>query len=180
MGLKDLFRKKQEDDFDPLADLTLSKLKVGYLVDYDLKTWEITDYCVYDYGDGIRADEWEFTSGREISYLERAEDDDVEWAFAKKMPIGAIDEDVKKSIIDTEDPPNQITCKGKKYYLDESGAGKMRKEGQVDAEFISWTFIDEQDENFVVIEQWGETEFETAAGHYVEEYQFTNILPGQI
>ncbi|MFQ5585121.1 MAG: DUF4178 domain-containing protein [Calditrichia bacterium] len=41
-----------------------------------------------------------------------------------------------------------------------------------------WDFIDEEDENFLTIEQWGETEFEAAMGYYVEEYQFTNILPG--
>ena len=41
MGLKDrIFGKKTQDaELDPLADLVLEKLRVGYLVDYDLKTW---------------------------------------------------------------------------------------------------------------------------------------------
>ena len=36
------FGKKKKEEFDPFQDLVLSKLKVGYLVDYDLKTWDVT------------------------------------------------------------------------------------------------------------------------------------------
>lgn len=179
MSLRDLFTKK-EDDFDPLKDLELAKLKVGYYVDYDLKTWEVTAYNRYDFGEGYTTDEWELSEGREKWYLERAEDDEVEWAFSKKLPMGAIEGDVRQHILDHDDPPNQIVCKGKTYYLDESGSGYLYAEGAGPAkEFIYWDFIDEEDEHFVTIEQWGETDFEAAEGHYVEEYQFSNILPGE-
>ena len=177
MGLKDLFKKKEED-FDPLKDLELSKLRVGYFLDYDMKTWEVTDYNRNDFGEGDIAEEWELTSGREKWYLERAEDDEVEWSFSKKIPMGAIEGDIRQHIIEHENPPNQIICKGKTYYQDESGSGHMQKDDQATKEFIYWDFIDEEDEHFVTIEQWGETEFEAAEGYYVEEYQFTNILPG--
>ena len=45
MGLRErLFgrRKSVDDAPDPIADLVLEKLKVGYLVDYDLQTWRVT------------------------------------------------------------------------------------------------------------------------------------------
>ncbi len=114
MGLKDLFKKKEED-FDPLKDLVLSKLRVGYYVDFDMKTWEVTGQSRYDFGEGYVTDEWELTTGREKWYLEREEDDEVEWSFSKKLPIGAIEGDVRQHIIDHEDPPNKIVCKGKTY-----------------------------------------------------------------
>ncbi|MFQ5707511.1 MAG: DUF4178 domain-containing protein [bacterium] len=177
MGLKDLFKKKEED-FDPLKDLVLSKLRVGFYVDYDLKTWEVTAYNRYDYGEGYVTDEWELTSGREKWYLERAEDDDVEWTFSKKLPMGAIEGDIRQYIIEHDDAPNKIVCKGRNYFLDETGSGHLYEDGKGDGrEFIYWDFIDEADEHFVVIEQWGETEFEAAEGYYVEEYQFSSILP---
>ncbi|MFQ5822600.1 MAG: DUF4178 domain-containing protein [bacterium] len=180
MGLKDLFKKK-EDEFDPLKDLELSKLRVGFFVDYDMTTWEVTDYNKYDYGEGYITDEWELTTGREKWYLERSEDDEVEWNLAKKIPIGAIEGDIRKYIIEHDDPPSQVVCKGKKYYLDESGTGYLYEGGQGAAkEFVYWDFIDEEDEHFLTIEQWGETDFEAAEGYYVEEYQFSNILPGEI
>ena len=159
-------------------DLELAKLKTGFLVDYDLKTWEVTAVCRYDYSQGYATDEWELTSGREKRYLERAEDDEISWGFSQKIPIGAIDGDVRKQIIDQGDPPDQITHKGTTYYLDESGVGRMRRQGQAEKEFAFWEFIDEADDKFLTIEQWDETDFEAAAGFYVEEYQFSNILPG--
>jgi hypothetical protein len=177
MALKDLFKKK-EDDFDPLRDLELSKLRIGYYVDFDMKTWEVTDYNKVDYGEGYVSDEWELTAGREKWYLERSEDDEVEWSFSKKLPMGAIEGDIRQHIVDNEDPPNEIVCKGKTYYLDESGAGQIHKESETTKEFIYWDFIDDEDEHFVTIEQWDETEFEASQGYYVEEYQFTSILPG--
>ncbi len=181
MGLMDIFKgKPEDDDFDPLKDLELAKMKVGFYVDYDMKTWQVTAYNRYDFGDGLWSDEWELTSGREKVYLERREDDEVEWTLSKKLPIGAIEEDVRSHIKEFDDPPGQIEVKGKTYYLDESGSvyfypgGKGPKQG-----LIAWEFIDEDDESFVTIEQWGEDEFEAAQGFYVEEFQFENILPGE-
>ncbi len=178
MGLKDWFKKK--DDFDPLKDLELSKLRVGFMVDYDLETWQVTGTCRHDYGEGDITDEWEITSGRMKRYLERSEDDEITWTLSKKIPIGAIDDDIRNYIIAHDDPPDKIVYNAKTYYLEESGTGRMLKQDATPKEFVYWEFIDEDDENFVTIEQWGETEFEAAAGHYVEEYQFTNILPGNI
>ena len=180
MGLKDLFRRKQETpEIDPLQDLVLEKLQVGYFLDYDLKTWEVTTYNRYDYGDGDRGDEWELTSGREKCYLERTDDDEVEWVIGKKIPIGSLSGDVRHHIIQHDDPPEQVVLNEKAYYLDESGAGYMFPGGkEPQQEFVYWGFVDEEDENSLIIEQWSETDFELTSGHYVEEYEFTNILPG--
>ncbi|NOX36004.1 MAG: DUF4178 domain-containing protein [Calditrichaeota bacterium] len=178
MALFDFFKKKDKKEFDPLRDLTLEKLQVGYLVDYDMKTWEVTAHHRYDFGEGYTAEEWELTAGREKIYLEKSEDDDVEWTVSRKIPLGAIQEDVRSYIIEHDDPPHQITYKGKTYYLDESGAGYFYEDGkEPPIGFVYWDFIDEEDEHFVTIEQWGETEFEAAFGYYVEPYQFSNILP---
>ena len=180
MGLFDFLtgKKKELEGPDPLHDLTLAKMKVGYLVDYDLKTWQVTERHRYDY-DGDRSDEWELTAGSEVCYLERTEDDEVEWALSRKMPIGAIDGDVRRHIIDHDDPPAKIVYRGTTYYLEASGPAYFYKDGKGSAEgFVYWEFIDEDDENFVNIEQWGETEFEASAGRWVEEYQFSHILPG--
>ena len=180
MGLFDFLtgKDKKLEGPDPLHDLILEKLQVGYLVDYDLKTWTVTERHRYDL-DGDRTDEWELQAGDEVRYLERSEEDEVEWAFSRKIPIGAIEGDMRRHIIDHEDPPAQIVYKGKTYYLDCSGPGYFYKDGKGSAEeFIYWEFIDEEDKNFVSIEQWGETDFEAAVGQWVEEYQFSDILPG--
>ena len=50
MGWKKWFgRVRDNPESDPLADFVLGAMKVGYLVDYDMETWEVTGYNTYDY-----------------------------------------------------------------------------------------------------------------------------------
>ncbi len=178
MGFFDRFKKNKENDFDPLHDLQLADLKVGYMVDYDLNTYKVTGYNTYDFGDGYTVEEWELTGADDKLYLELYDDDGQEWSVSRKLNINAIDGNIKKHIMENDDPPEQITYKGKTYYLDESVAGFMYEGGGTSKqEMIAWTFVDEQEENFITIEQWGEEDFDASLGLYVEEYQFTNILP---
>ena len=180
MGLTDFFKKKDGEGIDPLKDLVLDKLQVGFVLDYDMKTWQVTAHHTYDFGDGYETKEWELRSADETWYLERSEDDEVEWTFTKKIPLAAIDGNIRQHIIDNEDPPDRIVYKDKTYFLDESGAGYFLENGTPPKkEFIYWDFIDEEQEECLTIEQWGETDFEAAHGSYVEEYQFSNILPAE-
>ncbi len=178
MGLLDIFKKKEDDGLDPIKDLKLSKLQKGYMVDYDLKTWEVTAYNRYDFGEGYEAHEWELTSENEKVFLEYSHDDEEEYDIAKPISIREIDGDVKNSIINNKKPPDKIVYQGTEYFRDESGTGHMYKDGKGSPEkFRYWDFIDKEDEKYITIEQWDEDEFEASSGYYVEEYQFTNILP---
>jgi len=79
------FRKKT-DEVDPVVDFTLSDLKPGYVVDYDLKTWKVTAQNHYDF-DGDRVNEWELTCADEVMYLDREEDDGLCWTISRKVPV---------------------------------------------------------------------------------------------
>ena len=181
MGLRDrLFGKKTADDEpDPLADLVLEKLKVGYLVDYDLQTWQVTSYCRYTFsGKDDTVEEWELTAAGVQRYLERA---DGGWSLSSKISIGDIDGEVRRHILDHDDPPERIVFKDTEYHLDASYTGRMFPEGKgTGEEVIRWEFLDEAETNFVGIEQWSETEFAAAVGFVAEDYQFTHILPGSL
>ena len=84
--------KKKKDESDPVVDFTLSDLKPGYVVDYDLKTWKVTAKNHYDF-DGDRVDEWELTCADDVMYLEREEDDGLSWTVSRKIPISRVDGD---------------------------------------------------------------------------------------
>ena len=179
MGLFDQWRKdkESEDLTDPLHDLTLSNLTVGYLVDFDLKTWEVKSYSTYDF-DGDQTKEWELDCGNEQCFLERVEDDDVEWAITRKISLSDITEGVKTHIREHDDPPQELTISGKKFLADGGGAGYYYKDGKGSGDqMIFWDYTDSSGEKILSIEQWGEDEFEASVGQYVHEYEFTNILP---
>ena len=179
MGLTDRWfgRKPADEGPDPLADLVLEKLRVGYLVDYDLDTWKVTGYCRYRFsGRDDDIEEWELTRSGEQRYLERADD---AWSLSRRIAIGDIAGDVRQRILDDEDPPERIVFEGAAYRLDASYAGHLFPDGAGAGEsVIRWEYVDEAETAFVGIEQWSETEFTAAAGRVVEDYQFTHILPG--
>lgn len=178
MGWKDWFQKEDEP-VDPLADLVLAKLRVGYLVDYDLETWTVTAHNRYDFGEGYGAEEWELSAGDRRLYLEREEDDGVAWGLYRKVSVGALEGNVRRHIQDHDEAPDQVRHQGVTYFLDESGGGYMTPEGSRERQgFLYWDYEDEDGERYLTVEQWGEAEVEASLGEAVEEYQFSNILPG--
>ena len=177
------FKKKdQEDALDPLSDLTLSALKKGYFLDYDLKTWEVTAHNRYDY-DGDWTDEWELTSADEVRYLEREVDDEEIWVLYRKVSVSDIDDDVRSTILEDDDPPNVVSFEGVTYEAESSDAGHFHRDGGMSTggpgkEFVNWTYVDEAEKLVLVIEQWGEDEFAVSAGEFVKPFMFSSILPG--
>ena len=81
----------KEPELDPL-DLSLADLKKGYLVDYDLKTWQVTSHNTYDF-DGERAEEWELFSGDDRCYLQGEKDDEYAWSISRKIAFSALGPD---------------------------------------------------------------------------------------
>ena len=175
---KKLFcNKDEEPEIDPLKDLTLSNLKVGYLVDYDLKTWEVKSYHTYTF-DGSKSQEWELDAGDDVIFLEREEDDKVEWNISRKIDFSALGQSVRDHIKQHEDPPEEIVYQGTRFRLSESGAGYFHPNNRVAGdEMIFWDYEDSTEDHLLTIEQWDEDEFEASSGEYANEYEFSNILP---
>jgi hypothetical protein len=173
------FKKKDEGpEFDPLKDLTLSGLKPGYVLDYDLKTWQVTAQHRYEY-DGDPTDEWELTCADDVVYLEREEDDGVTWTLTRKVGANAIEENLRSHMKDNDDPPETLTFQGTEYEADSSDVGQFFKDGEGEGqEFISWSYVDESEKKVLFVEQWGDNDYDVAAGEVVEEFQFSDILPG--
>ncbi len=184
------FRKwlgKKESEDTSYQDLTLELMTVGCLVDYDLETWEVIGVNVYDY-DGFQTQDWELRGNNEMRFLERAEDDgQIEWTLTRRVPLGEVKGDVAGAILDGGDPPEVVTYKDRAYNAVESSTGIRRpfddgggeeEEGDDDVggEFVSWSYEGE-DRRVLYVLQRGEREFVAYEGEYVEEYQFTEILP---
>ncbi len=179
MGLFDFFKKeKKVEDTEPRGDLTLSDMKKGYMVDYDMKTWEIKAYDCYDWGDGDLSYEWQLQSFDEILYLELEHDDEAYWSLNRKIAFRRLGPKVKQHILETGDSPEEIVYEGTVYYLEETSGGHFMKSCQGEgAEVLTWDYEDDDGNAFLSIEQWGEREFEASVGFPVQEYQFDNILP---
>lgn len=179
MAFKKWFvRDKEEDAPDPLKDYNLNTMRIGYLVDYDMETWEVIGCNSYDY-DGFVTEEWVLKCSNKVAYLERADSDgEVTWTLTQNISPRQISEDAIDHTLEHENPPEVLTYNGRGYTLTESGGGVFRENDEGPGEeFISWSYCDDSGKHVLFIIQWGERDFKSVAGEYVEEYQFTNILP---
>jgi hypothetical protein len=180
MPLKKWFKKDQEETEDSVyKEYTLDTMKVGYLVDHDLQTWQVSGYNTYDY-DGELTQEWELQDGDEVRFLERAKaDGKVEWTLTRAIGLNQISEEVARVIKEQDDPPQEIHFEQRSYTAVEASAGLMQPDGEGNGrEFVSWSY-ESSDERLLFISQWGEADFTAYEGEVVEEYQFTDILPGE-
>lgn len=178
MSWKNFFKKKKSKSPDPITDLTLSNLKTGFMVDFDMKTWMVEASHYYDWGAGDITYEWQLKSYDDVIYLEREPNDEDYWCISRKIPMNSFDLDIRKHITENGDPPEQIVFEGINFNLDESGGGLFYQDSKgTGKEVLTWDYMDKSGKKLLSIEQWGETEFEASIGEPVQEYQFTNILP---
>lgn len=190
MGLRKWIGGRGKDDDPPISNYTLSMMIPGFLVDFDLKTWQVTAKKEYDY-EGDRAMEWELRAEGEVRFLERAEDDGrVELTLTRSVSIRTFDEDVMGTILDEDDPPEVVHLSGREYTAVESSTGTQRVADEGDKEnedadtdngrdFVSWSY-ESEDGHVVFVLRWGDRDFSAYEGEYVEEYQFTDILPATL
>ena len=177
----DFFKKKKKEEEFRIEDLVLSKLKTGFMVDYDMQTYVVAEYNKYQWNEGGVTDEWELNSPCETWCVYRTQERiEVEWSMCRKLPISELEGDIAGEIERNEDPPEVVVFQGKQFTFEEDDIGEFFRGGSGEAlSFVSWDYEDEAEEQFLTIEQWGETKFDMQVGFKVEEYQFTNILPGE-
>jgi hypothetical protein len=88
--------------------------------------------------------------------------------------------DIAGEIARNEDPPEKVVLKGETFHFEEDDIGEFFRDGSEEGlSFVSWDYSDEQEKQFLTIEQWGEKKFDVQLGFVVEEFQFTNILPSE-
>ena len=178
MGLFDIFKKKEEQAYDP-TNLKITDLDVGFLVDYNLKSWEVKEVIEYDWGNNNYSAEYKLDSGDDVIFVEVEDDDELFINVNKKIKIRSIDEDLPERIVKKERPPKKLTYKGTKFFKDDESYGyhknRAKKTDEWD-ELISWEYYDEEEKHMLCIEQWGDREFEASFGKVVKEFEFSNIL----
>lgn len=168
---------------DPLGDLTLDRLREGYLVDYDLKTWTVETHARYDY-EGFPADEWTLRtdSGEGSETLFLSYEDDDEAVFVLSRPVDLTDLRVegdeaplRQYVSHHGEPPAALTHEGDAYKLEETGPAERIVDDHRQS-LRYWDFAGAEG-RIVSLERFGESDWNAYAGREVAPYEFDNILP---
>lgn len=181
MGIVDfLFKKKQTEEpkYD-VTDIKLKDLDIGFVFEYDMKTWIVESIYDYDWGNGYYSKEYKVNNGEEVRFLSVEEDDVLYIVMYEKAKVRLIKEDLPEYILENDKPPKTLDYKDIKFYYEEESIGSFKDSANPgeDSRFISWDYYDEEDKFTLSIEQWDEEEFDASFGVILKEYQVYNILP---
>ncbi len=181
MGLFDLFKKKTERNFVPTS-LTVENMSKGWVFEYDMKNWVVSEVYEYDWGNNNFSVEYKVDTGTESYFLSVEKDDEMLLALTRKLKIRSIDENLPEHIKKNEAPPKKLVYNGISYFLEAERPGYFRNvetdpDGNEWEEFIAWEYEDESGKQMLTIEQWGEHEFDASVGFSIPLHQISNILP---
>jgi hypothetical protein len=175
MGIFDFFKS---DKTETNINFTVNDMKVGFMVDYFVKTWEVKKVYVYDWGNNFFSKEYLLDSGDETIYLSVEDDDNLICSIWNKLDIFDIDSGLANSITATDDAPNRLVYENKTFIRKESSQGCCNEEGDdKDSELVNWTYENPETNELLSIDRWGEEEYAAAKGKRVKEFEFSNILP---
>lgn len=181
MGIFGIFKKKKGPDYDP-SDVKITDLRRGFILEYDLKTWEVKEEYEYDWGGNYFTREFKLDSGDDIIYLHMDENDELSLSVTRKVKIRSVDEDLPEYIIKHQEAPKKIHYDGMDFFLDKESPGYFSDDPENDdswIELISWEYYDSNEEYILAVEQWGDKEFVAAFGRVVKAFEFSNIIPGE-
>lgn len=178
-----LFKKKPEEpkrpDYDP-TNIKITDLRKGFILEYDLKTWEVNGEFEYDWGGEFFTYEYQLVSADDSIFLSVEDDDEVTCIVCRKINFGRLPDEVEDNLLKHNKPPKRIEYDGRTYFRESERPGyfsNVHDEAE-SSEFISWEYYDETEKYLLAVEQWGEAEFEAAVGEVVPADRFSNILPG--
>lgn len=159
----------------PVDNPSLDQLREGYMIDYEMRTWEVTQHAKYDY-EGWPADEWTLESGDDLLFLEYEYDDGDVFLLSKpaKMSDVTVEGEPFRAVVRDEDPPSRVTYDGIEYVLSEEGPATRTVDDRTNS-LRYWVY--DGDDGFVALERYGSSDWSVYAGREVEPYEFDNILP---
>ena len=175
-------KKKKEDKphYDP-TNIQITDLRVGFFVDYDLKTWEVAEEYEYDWGDSEFTFEFQLVAGDDMCFLSIDKEDGLTLVISKKIKLNRLDPELSDRIIKKGKPFKKIKYKGTTYYRENEAVGFYRNtattKSEKSQEMIAWDYFDDEEKKTITIEQWEDEFFEASIGIVVPEYEFMNITP---
>lgn len=180
MGLFDFLKNNKnesEKHYDPV-NIKVTDLEKGYLLDYDLETWTVTKMAEYDWGNNFFTREFTIDSKGKKRFLHIEDDDELIITLSENLKFRKLGPKVLDYIELNGKPPKEIIFQNVTYYLDEESPGFYRDTDTENwEELISFDYLDEDEEECLTIEQWGDNDFEASFGKIIKAAAISNILP---
>lgn len=159
---------------------SLESLQKGFLLDYDLKTWEVVHHAQFEWENGTIDTVFKIVSSSETQQLYlRRESGFTQVFVASPISIFLIDESIEQQINNMKKPSNTVTYQQTTYYRENSKNGywfDMTTTNHYNVATL-WEYMDETRKRILRIEQIGQRALVALIGKLVSAYHFSDILP---
>jgi hypothetical protein len=166
-------------DTDPMR-LSIINIKAGYLVDFDLTTWEIVQEWQYDWDNGNSGKEFRLVNEKETLHLYmRNEGTQLHTILGRKVNIFSIDRELEDEIQTNSRPPSVLNYQEIDYFRENTKIGwRHELTAKTSANKLTiWEYFDETMTFFMRIEQIEEQTYKATVGEVISPFEFSNILP---
>ncbi len=167
------------ENYDP-SNLSIENLKEGYMVDYNLKTWQVTTRRQFDWASGISAREFKLVSDMESIWVYLfKEGNHTTITVSKPLNIYAIDAELETEILHTKRPYNIIHYQSSQFFRENALEGYLFNltTRSLGIKVNAWEYYDQDRLNYMRIEQQDQRNFRAVVGKLASEFEFTDILP---
>jgi len=159
-------------------NIQFKDLNIGFIVDYDLKTYQVKGGGECDLEGNIF---------RRFKLSDGKEEVDIFYdARGKVYRVGEFNiktlGEVDDEILDKGNPPDEIEYKDRKYFLDKKYDGQGRDLASNSHDWhrmIGWFYDSEDMKDILFIGQKGLKDLVSFTLHEISELDFTNILPAK-
>jgi len=173
-------RREFRTEYDP-TNLRVENLRKGYLVDFDLRTWTVTNDTQFDWDNQTLEKSLALNANGQTCFLviRREAGGRVLYHWGSEVNIYALDPNLESEILSQQRPQNILTVDGTPFYRESRFEGTYYQgTHQGGTRVLMWEYLDGKRENFIRVEQLGRNEFRAIKGRLVDDIEFSEILPG--
>ena len=160
--------------------LSIVNIKAGYLVDFDLTTWETVQEWQYDWDNGNSGKEFRLVNEKETLHLYmRNEGTQLHTILGRKVNIFSIDRELEDEIQTNSRPPSVLNYQEIDYFRENTKTGwRHELSSKTSANKLTiWEYFDETMTFFMRIEQIENQTYKATVGEVISPFEFSNVLP---
>lgn len=173
-----LFKSKTSEVQDTQIDFEIEDLKKGYFLDYDLKTWQITDFSTYIWDNGVKDFESTLFDGKDKLFLTYETVDEASSLFWEKK-IDDIWIGARSKVRANQDMTQEkFWFNDLLYHFASQGSAKVKSTKETYT-LINWLFESEDGKHLVSINKYDDGTIDAYLGLRIAAHQISNITPGK-
>lgn len=168
--------KKSPEGEGPKIDYEINDLEKGFLLDYNLETWEIKDVATYYWSSGSKELEYTLALGKRKSYLNFSPSNE-QLSIYTKVNMQDVWSSARQAMLDNENPTHKsFAYNGKQFRFE--GAGEATVENSHETYGVSnWLFMSDDQQEMISFNKYEDQSTDAHAGKKIASYEIDNILP---